>query len=446
MKRIIKKMLDALGYEITKVSKPLSEDAHLPRGVYGSDVELSVFQLDDAAPVVKTGLLSENGNLWWQYPLHCLDKRLALVLLPGEGIKTSGTLRIGEDSRLFIRYASANADVKEWGLGCEVGFLPTSTGESVSLLRLPISAGRQGAGWFAVQHDLSGWVGYTGQFFVTCIHAGEDVGHDTLAIAELCIAREDELPLARARTFGALRTKNEINHFSAAYKHDMYSRIQDEQAKRAGGVKREIRSLGPTGCSDEEVGATLVVEAATPKNGESVYGYAARLLSNHIEQKQPDFAGRLKDKADKGGYIKVLSLCSGAARIEAGYAANVPENVEWSLLDINAELLGTAASQFPAKTKLDLIEANANDLSYSGEKWDVIICVSALHHLVELERVAKFIYQSLVDDGEFSHHIPALFLRHETQLLAVDPEVRFDIIHDRIRLGLFVELGGAPTL
>lgn len=48
-----------------------------------------------------------------------------------------------------------------------------------------------------------------------------------------------------------------------------------------------------------------------------------------------------------------------------------------------------------------LIEANVNELDFSGEKWDVILCVSALHHIVELERVLKFCHDSLNEGGEF---------------------------------------------
>jgi SAM-dependent methyltransferase len=68
---------------------------------------------------------------------------------------------------------------------------------------------------------------------------------------------------------------------------------------------------------------------------------------------------------------------------------------------MNADLLGLASRQFASVTRLDLIEANVNELTCSGEKWDVILCVSALHHVVELERVMKFCHDSLDDGGEF---------------------------------------------
>jgi ubiquinone/menaquinone biosynthesis C-methylase UbiE len=99
--------------------------------------------------------------------------------------------------------------------------------------------------------------------------------------------------------------------------------------------------------------------------------------------------------------VKVLSLCSGAARIEAGFAAAAKERVAWSLLDINTELLDMASSQFSSSIQVDLIEADVNELSDTDETWDIILCVSALHHIVELEKVVRFCHHSLDPDGEF---------------------------------------------
>ena len=48
-----------------------------------------------------------------------------------------------------------------------------------------------------------------------------------------------------------------------------------------------------------------------------------------------------------------------------------------------------------------LIVADLNEVEDFGERFDVVMCVSGLHHIIELERVADFIQQVLVDDGEF---------------------------------------------
>jgi ubiquinone/menaquinone biosynthesis C-methylase UbiE len=71
------------------------------------------------------------------------------------------------------------------------------------------------------------------------------------------------------------------------------------------------------------------------------------------------------------------------------------------LLDINTELLDMASSQFSSSIQVDLIEADVNELSDTDETWDIILCVSALHHIVELEKVVRFCHHSLDPDGEF---------------------------------------------
>lgn len=198
----------------------------------------------------------------------------------------------------------------------------------------------------------------------------------------------------------AIRIKNEIAHFSAAYRNDFYSKVQHKQSRDAQGVKRAIRYLQPT-LDNENLAGEVNIPDLEPTEGESAYDYAMRLLSSVITDPAPDFKKRLSQRVAAQGTIRVLSICSGAARIEAGFAAAVPTGVEWSLLDINEDLLQMACKQFSPRTPLDLIVADANNLIATGEKWDIIICVSALHHLVELEKVTQFISGSLKSDGEF---------------------------------------------
>jgi hypothetical protein len=48
-----------------------------------------------------------------------------------------------------------------------------------------------------------------------------------------------------------------------------------------------------------------------------------------------------------------------------------------------------------------LIVGNLNDVRDFGARYDVIMCVSGLHHIVELERVFGFVRAALTDGGEF---------------------------------------------
>lgn len=179
----------------------------------------------------------------------------------------------------------------------------------------------------------------------------------------------------------------------------MYNRDSDSELVHSN-VPSLRRMLPASGASNLFGGARLCPQLP-PLDGELAYGYAQRLLgASLLPMSPPDFLGRLKARA-KNRKLRVLSLCSGAARIEAGFAAEVGSNVEWSLFDINPDLLSIAALKFPKDVHLELIEGNVNDIFPSEEKWDVILCVSALHHVVELEKVIQFCHASLKEDGEF---------------------------------------------
>jgi SAM-dependent methyltransferase len=360
------------------------------------------FYLDEKSIFVISGTPLNIKFPRWMRITHCLDKRSALILVAGERINLPDTLRIDNDTRLYIRFSAAIPNISEDGLSCEILFAESDQSEPENLIAvLPLMGGRQPSGWREAEFDLSYLVGLKGCFQVRCNpgHKGNPTG-DWLAISDLCIAREDQLPLVRARSFHELRSRNEIEHFSTVYRHGMYASIQNQRAEIAAGQTRQVRKLVDGNDGAVQLNASPVIDAE-PLSGESPYGYASRLLAACIPQTAPNFAERLKLRSDSGAVIKVLSLCSGAARIEAGFASQVGANVEWSLLDINVDLLGLASRQFAPSVKLDLIEANVNDLRYSGEKWDIILCISALHHVVELEKLIKFCHDSLIEGGEF---------------------------------------------
>lgn len=338
----------------------------------------------------------------WMQIAHCIDKRTALIIVAGEKINLPDTLVINRDTHFYIRYSAAIPNISPDGLLCEILFVePNQTDPPSLIATLPLTGGHQSVDWREAYFDISFLAGLRGHLVIQC-HPGQegDPTGDWLAIADLCIAREDLLPLIKARSFHELRSRNEIEHFSSVYRHSMYSIVQDQRAEIAAGQSRPVRKLA-RGNDQAAMLNTYPIVDVEPLSDESPYGYASRLLAERIPQLPPNFVERLKLRADMGNVIKVLSLCSGAARIEASYAAQVGLNVEWSLLDINVDLLDLASKQFAPSVKLDLIEANVNDLIYSGEKWDIILCVSALHHIVELEKLIKFCHDSLNEDGEF---------------------------------------------
>jgi SAM-dependent methyltransferase len=358
------------------------------------------FVLDESADLgITTDAKTDHPR--WVYPIHLDEARYSLVLVAGERLET-GSIRISSDSKLFIRFATAKPAVGLGGLGFSVRFQDLSTGTEIPIAAFGLSGITGTKSWRMAELDLEWLAGLTGHFVIVCDHNSQGNSNETwLAISDFCIAPEGEIKAQIARSHNALRTRNELAHFSQAYRNEMYSAIQDRQSKAAMGIERKVRALGPTDGNDQLPDDDFNLAELVPSDSDSVYSYAIRLLTSGISVQPPNFISRLRELVRTRGTVRVLSLCSGAARIEAGQAAAVGANVEWTLLDINEDLLQMAAKQFPASTKLDLIRADANQLVPTGEKWDVILCVSALHHLVELEQLMRFVRDSLAEDGEF---------------------------------------------
>ena len=362
----------------------------------------SHFILDVSTPLEISGGPQGVSFPRWQYPNHCLDKRYALVLAVGERLELAQAFLVEHDTRVFLRFTSALPSVHSGGLVCELSVRQKGHTNWTKVADMVLQEGAQTADWRVVEIDLSWLAEESISLSLRCLSGeGHEPTSDWIAISDLCVAREDELPLIMAKSFHKLRTKNEMAHFSAAYRHTIYMDVQNAQSKAAKGDARFVRRLTPTIHPDDQAQPPEISVQLEPRAGEQTYDFATRLLCAQLRQRPPQFEHRLKTRAEQGESIRVLSLCSGAARIEASFAAQVPENIEWSLLDINADLLDMASRQFPSTMSIDLIEADANELRYSGEKWDLILCVSALHHLVELENVMEFISRSLKDDGEF---------------------------------------------
>ena len=341
----------------------------------------------------------------WMYITHCNDKRYALNLLPGEEMLINTPVVISRDSRLFVRYAASLPEIGTSGMSCDISFFALEhlnqyeTNYPIAIL--PIPGGKQNSEWRSAEFNIGWLAGRQGQFCVSC-RAGSngDSSRIWLAVSDFCIAQKDQVSLVKSRSFKALRIRNEAEHFNFVYKHSMYSKVQDQQSELARGKLRVVRELEPDGIIHKTMDKEFM-PILEPITNEAAYNYASRLLSASIIQIQPDFKKRLMQRAETQDRVRVLSLCSGAARIEAGYAAHLDKNVEWSLLDINKDLLCMASTQFSPLVKIDLIQANVNELSYTGEKWDIILCVSALHHVVELEKLISFCHNSLNTGGEF---------------------------------------------
>lgn len=339
----------------------------------------------------------------WMKIAHCIDKRMSLILATGEELRIMDINDVQKDTKFYLRYGSVKSDISADRLVLEILFLEKKERcESAEVIAtFPLEGGSRSPYWREAELDISYLRGRRGHLLVRCCSQSKKEPYgDRVAIADLCVAREDRLPLMRARSFRKLRFRNEIDRFNCIYRHSMYSQKQDHQAEIAKGQARPIRTF-PEHLGPDPVHSMNHIDELEPIPSESPYDYGTRLLSANIPQKAPDFIERLKIKAGDESPVKILSLCCGAARIEADFASRFGPNVKWWLLDLNPDLLGIASKQFAPTLQLNLIVADANALTYSGEKWDIIICISALHHIVELERLIKFCHESLNENGEF---------------------------------------------
>jgi SAM-dependent methyltransferase len=201
------------------------------------------------------------------------------------------------------------------------------------------------------------------------------------------------------------RMRNEVQNFSgAAYTHTMYG----ERSAAPGGagevnpaIASEKANAHETKLLESRARETLSQLAPAP--GEAAFNYALRTLGALLPMAAPDFFERARELSAKKP-LRILSICAGAARVEEQILDHCSGPVELTLLDASPDLIGRAADRLadgkPGRQVRCLIgDVNAG---LPGEgRFDIIVCVSALHHVADLEKVLGQINQRLHDDGEF---------------------------------------------
>jgi SAM-dependent methyltransferase len=206
--------------------------------------------------------------------------------------------------------------------------------------------------------------------------------------------------LLHGRSNYARRLATETKFFTDVYDHEIYrSRGASEEMlpveSPRGGFRPSSEGL-PDG---DAVGA---MSAAELQPGDNAYAYGLRLLETLIGRVEPDFAGRLA--ALRGpGPVRLLSLCSGVAGIERQLIERAAVPAEITLYDINPTLMGRAAATLSPFARVDGVVGDVNEIDPRrfDRPYDVVMCVSGLHHVVELERVLAAASDLLVPGGEF---------------------------------------------
>lgn len=302
------------------------------------------------------------------------------------------------------------------GLEAEFFFRSADATDELLLFRIPLKPGQSDE--IVATFELRQLEGRRGHVGIRCTPGplGDPIS-DWLAILQSVVGREDRLGLLNGRANRTWRTTNEIAHFNTAYEHPIYAdratnpddagasttTIAAQWSNEAPSEHREHSPI-PT-CSPPLTADDLIeLPAAGVRIGDDVFHYSNRLLVELIAGGNSiDFAGRLKTLAITDRPLRFLTLCSGAAGIERGLLAEASIPVEITLFDINEKLMEQAAKALAPFGRVRRILGDVNQISAAqfDRDFDVIACVSGLHHVVELERVLQNIARLLTGDGEF---------------------------------------------
>lgn len=229
-----------------------------------------------------------------------------------------------------------------------------------------------------------------------------------MAIYDITVSDAGSLQLEQARSFRALRIRNEQANFDAYYQHVMFQQAVDNQKPEPSDER-----CSATNATAPQPVALDMSQAPQPPSLPtlSVTHYSRARLVERIHLEPPPFGWRLGSRVrafraartpGDATKVRVLSICSGAARIEAAMIRPLPADaVSLTLMDVNSNLLELARCSLASWGEVETIVSDINALDLQGREFDIVICVSALHHVVELEHVLGEIADALAEEGEF---------------------------------------------
>ena len=295
----------------------------------------------------------------WRTLAHLESRTLGLVVVSGNSFIIPD-IEISPTDFIHVKFCPALKQTSPDGLEAIVKFTPNNSGESLTILNknIVLNDGEKPNIEF-IQLRVGEQVLGVGDIEISCGPGpNKNSKSDWLAIIEFIVCPKELLSLARARMHTNTRRDNEIKHFTKVYKLPMFT--------------------------DKKLNA---------------FSLAQQIVQNQIIENPINYRQRLHEKS-KQRELHVLSLCCGAARLERSMMEGIPGTVHMTLMDINQDLINATAEAFSEFGNVDTICADANLLELSPNKYDIVICVSALHHIIELEHLIEAINTSLKDDGE----------------------------------------------
>ena len=269
-----------------------------------------------------------------------------------------------------------------------------------SLITLPLSTSNKNEQQ-NVTFSLELFSGKEACFCITVTSSKEN--NAAIGISRFCICRKTDLSKINAITNYKWRLSNEIGHFSdSAYTHSMYGMSDNVKSDDIVTYRKDTLGSATSFFHDEQrqkIKAKL--DLVNPDSSESVFGFAHRCLGMLIPLTPPNFNLRAQEISLQRD-LSILSICSGAARIEENILKHCMGNVTLTLLDASEDLAKRAAARFAESGhKVRCLVGDINNGLPGEDCYDIIICVSALHHLANLEEVLSQINVRLKPDGEF---------------------------------------------
>jgi SAM-dependent methyltransferase len=341
----------------------------------------------------------------WKELLGLGARARGFVLIPGEELATESFVPTS-GYVVHVRTTRVIEDASSDGMDL---VLAVVSGEAVhDLAQLHLGNEQRFGDVLSMTCCLDPFEGVESKVVVRCEAGRSGIADgDWAGVIDMVVAPSDRVGRALASAHSAWRTGNELASFADVYSHPLYqprrNTLTVESAPTAPieEVLPNRHRPGRNALPVEAIKSTL--GTVTPRPGELPYLFAKRLLDALLPCHPPDFAGHLRalSRERTHGNVRMLSLCSGAARIETEIvtAAGVP--VDLTLVDINADLLAIASASMPPGVACRAYRGDATALASLGGEYDVIVIVSGLHHLPELEQVLSGIGGRLASGGEF---------------------------------------------
>jgi ubiquinone/menaquinone biosynthesis C-methylase UbiE len=344
--------------------------------------EETPFQIETeaGAPLIAPGA---PAWVFFQTSVHTPVCRIALVLLAGSKAVFE-PFRILGDERGLLTVGQALPGISRDGLVAKLYFRHNSGKTLLASVSIPKECGA--APWTEVEFSLKPVAGSEGSIVIECDPGPDnDSTADWLAVYECVVSPPWQFRLNRARAFQAWRTRNELQHMSRVYTEgDFYeSEHSFPPYQRTEPTEERINQLRQISANSFDMANLFVQDLIGPP----ALPFHARLATKAHYASRP---------------LRVLSLCSGEARVEAEMIQRSGvRNLNVTLMDVNAQLLERARRKFSQLCKCDTITMDVNAMDLEPGAYDLIVCVSGLHHLIELEHVTRSMARGLAPGGEF---------------------------------------------